>query len=106
MFPLVLLSMAFNYIMNRVIIGLAYQKIQITLQQSQLRDFLMSSQDSIFAFDEESRELVFKNKAAAKLFELEDEDVNPTKLLFTKITMDQESGIFASAGQQPQVSLE
>ena len=30
MFPFVLLSMAFNYIMNRVIIGLAYQKIQIT----------------------------------------------------------------------------
>lgn len=68
--------------MNRVIIGLAYQKIQIAQQQSQLRDFLMNSQDSIFAFDEELKELVFKNQAATKLFELENEDAEPAKLLF------------------------
>ena len=49
----------------------------------------MSSQDSIFAFDDELNELVFKNKAAAKSFDLENEEVDPLKLIFSIIAMDQ-----------------
>ena len=74
---------------------MAYKKIQITEQQSQLRDYLMNSVDSVFAFDSKTKKIVFQNKSARRLFGIMDNTEESITFfnepVFNRISMD-ESG--------------